>query len=57
MFDALKYVTTPLTLIAFLSIILFYYLRDRNKKQVDLLKEGDAGKRMKLYKYCWIGTR
>ena len=45
MFDALKYVTTPLTLIAFLSIILFYYLRDRNKKQVDLLKEGDADKK------------
>ncbi len=45
MFDALKYVTTPLTLIAFLSIILFYYLRDCNKKQVDLLKEGDADKK------------
>jgi len=45
MFDALKYVTTPLTLIAFLSIVLFYYLRDRNKKQVDLLKSGDEGKK------------
>jgi hypothetical protein len=45
MFEALKYVTTPLTLVAFLSIILFYYLRDRNKKQVDMLKEGDTGKK------------
>jgi hypothetical protein len=43
MFEALKYVTTPITLVAFLSIILFYYLRDKNKKQVDMLKEGDAG--------------
>jgi hypothetical protein len=45
MFDALKYVTNPLTLIAFLSIVLFYYLRDRNKKQVELLKSGDEGKK------------
>ncbi len=45
MFEALKYVTTPLTLVAFLSIILFYYLRDKNKKQVDMLKEGDSGKK------------
>jgi hypothetical protein len=45
MFEALKYVTTPLTLVAFLSIILFYYLRDKNKKQVDMLKEGDTGKK------------
>jgi hypothetical protein len=45
MFDALKYVTTPLTLIAFLSIILFYYLRDRNKKQVEMLRSGDEGKK------------
>ena len=45
MFDALKYVTNPLTLIAFLAIILFYYLRDRNKKQVDLLRSGDEGKK------------
>ena len=43
MFEALKYVTTPLTLVAFLSIVLFYYLRDKNKKQVDMLKEGDTG--------------
>lgn len=45
MFDALKYVTTPLTLIAFLAIVLFYYLKDRNRKQVDLLKSGDEGKK------------